>query len=168
MKRIVSILALLTLSLALLAGCGSSGTGGSSAEEGSGTVDLNAFFQSLETKYQWGEDYFMDLDDETLAATYPGLEEFTFKQKVAKMPMMTAAVNEFVFLECESADDTAAVGQILKTRVETQRDGGAWYPESMAAWGEAHVLITDQYVALIASSEYQDQIESAWNHQFGK
>ena len=47
-----------------------------------------------------------------------------------------------------------------------QAEGGAWYPESMEAWGKGTVDQQGTYVAMIASAEYQDDIAARWQALF--
>lgn len=141
----------------LLSGCG--------AKEET-TVDLTAFFDRLDQSYAWGETYFMEQDEESLDSLYPGLKDLPAKQLVVKVPRMSAAVNEYVFAEFETEEDAEAAGEILRQRVQTQAQGGAWYPESMAAWEQAKVLVRGRYVAMIAGGENQEALEKAWEDQF--
>ena len=57
--------------------------------------------------------------------------------------------------------------KILQTRIDSQADGDAFYPETIDQWKAAKVLQNGAYVAMIASGEHQTEIEDAWNAQFG-
>ncbi len=155
MKRI-RLAAFLTVIL-LLSGCG--------AKEET-TVDLTAFFERLNQSYAWGETYFMEQDEESLESLYPGLKDLPAKQLVVKVPRMSAAVNEYVFAEFETEEDAETAGEILRQRVQTQAQGGAWYPAAMEAWEQAKVLVQGRYVAMIAGGENQEALEKAWEDQF--
>ena len=61
-------------------------------------------------------------------------------------------------------EDEAAA--ILQDRVTTQAEGGAWYPASMEAWGNAQVVQQGTYVALIATDGTQDEIAEQFNALF--
>ena len=98
---------------------------------------------------------------------YPGLGEISTKQLLAKSPVMSYAVNEYVFMQCETEDDAAKATEILQTRIDSQADGDAFYPETIDQWKAAKVLQNGAYVAMIASGEHQTEIEDAWNAQFG-
>ena len=89
------------------------------------------------------------------------------KQLLAKSPVMSYAVNEYVFMQCETEDDAAKATEILQTRIDSQADGDAFYPETIDQWKAAKVLQNGAYVAMIASGEHQTEIEDAWNAQFG-
>ena len=80
---------------------------------------------------------------------------------------MSSDVNELVFLQCETEDDAAAAAKILQDRADGQAAGGAWYAESMEAWGNAAVLRQGKtYVALIASAEFQADWEARFQDAF--
>ena len=133
-------------------------------------VDLEAFYGTLEEQYGWDQSM-VDIEGEMLDAYYPGLKEIPTVQLVAKMPMMSSVVNEMVFLRCETEEDAEAAEELLQDRIDYQvgdeeNPGGAWYPESIAAWEEGKVIREDAYVAMIASAEYQDAIEESFDALF--
>ena len=152
----------------LLAGCGSK-------EEGSADVDLTAFYNGLAEEYHWSEDpetseegdlLMSTVEGEMLESYYPGLADVATEQLIVKAPMMSSVVNEVVFAQCKSEEDAASAAEILQSRADAQAEGGAWYPESMEAWGKAKVIQNGTYVAMIASAEHQTEIEDAFNALF--
>lgn len=157
MKKLIT-LALAVFMMASLAACGSK-------KEEAKEVDLTAFYDTLAAEYDW-TDYLADTEGEMLEMYYPGLGEITTKQMIAKAPRMSSVVNEMVFLQCETEDDAAKAAEILQQRIDTQAEGGAWYPESMEAWGRGVVDQQGTYVAMIASAEHQDAIVESWKAQF--
>ena len=157
MKKIIA-LTLAAFMMASLAACGSK-------KEEAKEVDLTAFYDTLAAEYDW-MDYLADTEGEMLEMYYPGLGEITTKQMIAKAPRMSSVVNEMVFLQCETEDDAAKAAEILQQRIDTQAEGGAWYPESMEAWGRGVVDQQGTYVAMIASAEHQDAIVESWKAQF--
>ena len=147
--------------LGLLTACG-----GSKKEEVR-NVDLQAFYKELQDSYEyWRDDYLVDIEGEMLESYYPGLADIETEQFVAKMPMMSSVVNEVVFLQCKTEEDAAKAAAILQDRVDTQAEGGAWYPESMEAWGKGAVIQQGTYVAMIASAEHQNDVEERFNALF--
>lgn len=147
----------------LLTACGSK-------EAETADVDLTAFYGTLEEQYGWGQSM-VDIEGEMLDAYYPGLKEIPAVQLVAKMPMMSAVVNEMVFLRCETEEDAAKAAELLQDRIDYQvgdenNPGGAWYPESIAAWEKGEVIQQGVYVAMIASAEYQTEIAESFNALF--
>ena len=157
MKKMIA-LALAAFMMASLAACGSK-------KKETKEVDLTSFYDTLAAEYDWA-DYLADTEGEMLEMYYPGLGEITTKQMIAKAPRMSSVVNEMVFLQCETEDDAAKAAEILQQRIDAQTEGGAWYPESMEAWGRGVVDQQGTYVAMIASAEHQDAIVERWKAQF--
>lgn len=159
--------------IAMLAALTLTACGGEAAKPAA-EVDLQAFYQGLTETYSADFDwnaYLVDIEDEMLETYYPGLSEITAKQLVAKMPMMSAAVNEFVFMQCETEEDASKAAEIFQSRIDYQagdenNPGGAWYPESIEAWKKADVIQHGSYVALIASTDYQDGVAEQFNALF--
>ena len=150
MKKLFALAAVALTLCGLLTACGSkTGT--------ANDVDLTGFYNALAEQYGWGDDM-MDLDGEMLEMYYPGLGDIAAKQLLAKAPVMSYAVSEYVFLQAV---------KILQTRIDSQADGDAFYPETIDQWKAAKVLQNGAYVAMIASGEHQTEIEDAWNAQFG-
>lgn len=159
MKKLFALAAVALTLCGLLTACGSK-------TETTNDVDLTGFYNTLAEKYGWGDDM-MDLDGEMLEMYYPGLGEISTKQLLAKSPVMSYAVSEYVFLQADSEQDAAQAVKILQTRIDSQADGDAFYPETIDQWKAAKVLQNGAYVAMIASGEHQTEIEDAWNTQFG-
>lgn len=154
----------MVLALLLLAsGCGGqAGDGGAETAE----VDLTELYAGMEESCGWEEGYMVDVEGELLELYYPGLGELPTKQLIAKVPIMSSAVNEIVLLQCETEEDAESAAAILQERADSQAEGGAWYPESMEAWGRAKVLRQGTYAALIASAEFQQSLEEQFNRAF--
>jgi hypothetical protein len=154
-----NILTLALLMVGLLAACGAN-------PSATKDVDLTAYYDTLAETYEWGDGYMVDIEDEMLDSYYPGLSDISTKQFIAKMPIMSAVVNEVVLMECESEDDAASAAAILQDRITTQAEGGAWYPESMEAWEKAQVVQQGTYVAMLASASYQDELVDSFHQLF--
>lgn len=166
MKKIKTLLLAGLLVTGLLSGCGNNAD-----QDTAQDVDLNAFYDTLAQKYDWDENYLGDVDGDLLENYYPGLGEVDAKQLVAKAPMMSAVVNELVFIQCGSDTDADKAEEILQKRIDDQvgddtNPGGAWYPESIESWKKAAVLRHGDYVALIATADYQTEVEDAFNQLF--
>ena len=165
MKRFLTF-AMLFLMLMLTA-CGGSETNDTPAVD----ADLQSFYDTLAEEFQWGDGYLVDIEGEMLDGYFPGLKEISTKQFIAKMPMMSAVVNELVFLQCETEEDAAKAAEILQDRIDYQvgdenNPGGAWYPESIESWKKAQVIQHGTYVAMIASAQYQEAVSSSFNALF--
>ena len=149
--------------LLLVPGCGGqAGDGGTETA----TVDLAELYAGMEESCGWEEGYMVDVEGELLEDYYPGLGEISTKQLIAKVPLMSSAVNEIVLLQCETAEDAESAAAILQERADSQAEGGAWYPESMEAWGKAKVFQQGTYAALIASGEFQQSLEEQFEQAF--
>lgn len=147
MKRMTLTALALFLLLGALTGCGAAQPK---------TIDLQAFFDEEAEKYELGGA--VPLEGELLDAFYPGLSALDTPQRVAYTPMISASVSEYVFLECADRATAEKAEAILRQRVEDQASGGAWYPESMAAWSRAEIVVSDNYVLLIAADGIADKI----------
>lgn len=160
-KRVVLVLAALLL---LAAGCGGQGDGG---ETETAEVSLTDLFAGMEESCGWEEGYMTGLEGELLEEYYPGLGEVPAKQLIVRVPAMSSDVNEIVLFQGETEEDAENAAAILQARVDAQVEGGAWYPETQAAWEKAQVLRQGgTYAALIASGEFQESLEEQFNQQF--
>ena len=128
------------------------------------TADLESFYGEMQQEFGW--DSLIPTEGEMLDTYYPGLSELNTKQLVAVAPMMSAVVNEMVFLEAESEEEAIQAEAILQQRLQDQIDGGAWYPESIAAWEKGEVIREGTFVALIASNERQDEVAERFRALF--
>lgn len=167
MKKTIAMLLSLLLVSGLLAGCGSSSDTTTETKD----VDLTEFYNSLESKYDWGDGYMADIEGELLENYYPGISEIPTKQFIAKTPMMSSVVSEIVLMQCETEEDATKAASILQERIDYQvgddtNPGGAFYPESIESWKKAEVIQQGTYVALIASAEHQQEIVDAFNDLF--
>ena len=172
MKKIMLLMMALLLTAGLLTACGGQKDEGAAEDA---QVSLNSLYAGWAEEYHWTEDaadstgedlLLMNIEGETLESYYPGLAALATEQLVAKAPMMSSVVNEIVLVQCASEEDAAAAADILQERADAQAEGGAWYPESMEAWSNAQVLREGTYAALIASSQYQEQLASSFREQF--
>lgn len=155
MKRVITLLSALLLLLS--AGC-------SRNRDNPTTADLQMFYNELEQEFGW--DNLVPTEGEMLESYYPGLQELNPKQLIAVAPMMSAVVNEMVFLEAQNEADAIKAEAILQQRMADQIAGGAWYPESIAAWEKGEILREGNFVALIASNERQSQVAERFKALF--
>ena len=151
MKKLFALVAVALTLCGLLTACGSK-------TETANDVDLTGFYNALAEQYGWGDDM-MDLDGEMLEMYYPGLGDIPAKQLLAKAPVMSYAVSEYVFLQADSEQDAA---QAVKFGAE-----GIGLCRTEHMFFEGEVLQNGAYMAMIASGEHQTEIEDAWNAQFG-
>ena len=133
-----------------------------------GGADLNAFYLSQLDTY--GENFpaTMNLCEsvEMLDGFYPGLSAIDTKQMMIYQPMMGAVVCEIALVEVTNSADVDAVKDIFQARIDTQVEGGAWYPESIEGWkSNSRVVANGNCVMLIAYSEC-DAVVDAFNGLF--
>lgn len=194
MKKLLTTLLALSMALALLAGCGSKNNAGNgnTADNGSNTQteqpekpqkpqkpqepqepeqveapDLNKFYEDFMASLGEGNaPAMMDLDDATMDAYYPGLKDLAAKQSVKKAAAITTVSFEFVLLELENEADVAAAQKIMQERIDSQANGGAFYPAAAEAWANGKVLTNGNVVALIVAGEQQADAEAAFNALF--
>ncbi len=145
MKKVLIVIFVLMLPLT---GCGQK------AE--SAAVDLSAFFEEIAAENDLSG--MTPLEGDLLDVCYPGLSDLAPLQLVAYAPMISSSVNEYVFVQCKSKADADAAAEIMQARIDAQAQGGAWYPESMAAWAKAQVVVKDAYALMIASWDGADEI----------
>jgi len=161
MKKILTAVLALTMLLSLAA-CGSKG--GDTAKE---APDLNKYYEDFMTSL--GADNapaMMELDADMTEAFYTGLNAIETKQKVMQAAAMSAVAYEFALVETNSADDAAKVEEIFNARKDAQVNGGAWYPETTAAWEKAEIITNGNVVALIVAGEQQADAVAAFNALF--
>ncbi len=160
---------------------GTSNGGENNGAENNGDEDLTAqpdeFTSPNLTQYyedfmaSLGEDntpMMMPADPDTLAAFYAGLSDIATKQCVVQLAAMSAVAFEFALIECENEADVEAVKAILEARKAYQVEGGAWYPETVAAWEGAEIIVMGNCVALILAGEQTADAVTAFNGLFAR
>lgn len=152
----------MTTLLAVLLLLSVSACGGSKNE--TPDADLEGFYGEMEQEFGW--ESLVPTEGEMLETYYPGLSALNTKQLIAVAPMMSAVVNEMVFLEAEDEETAIQAEAILQQRLDDQIAGGAWYPESIAAWEKGEVIREGTFVALIASNERQDEVAKRFRALF--
>lgn len=170
MKKWMNLTLTLAAMLTLTACGGTGGNGG--GQTAPRDVDLTEVYASMEEVCDWWTDGYMeDLSEEMLDLYYPGLSELEPKQLIARTPMMSAAVNEVVLVECGTGEDADKAQEILQGRIDYQvgddtNPGGAWYPESIEQWEKTTVQRQGNYLALLAVADTQSQLEDIFNQAF--
>ena len=162
MKRIAGWA--LAAALLLTTGCGARREAGGAENS---DVALGSLYAAMAEECGWDEDYMTDVEGDLLEDYYPGLGAVPAKQLLAKVPAMSSDVNEIVLIQCGTEEDAEKAAGILQARIDSQVEGGAWYPETLEAWENAGVLRQGgTYVALIASGAFQEELEEQFRTQF--
>ena len=131
-------------------------------------VDLNGFYTSVCTTY--GENFPANMNlcesVEMLDAFYPGLSGLETKQLMIYQPMMGAVVCEIALAEAANEADVEPIKGIFQNRIDSQVDGGAWYPESIEGWkNNSRIVANGNTIMMIAYSEC-DAVVEAFNALF--
>lgn len=162
MKKAISILLAAVMALSLTA-CGNSGNSGSGDAL---TIDLNAFYTEMFNSVFPDPNNAPSMSEVTgdyLEQTYPGLSDVDTVQCVIYAPMITAVAYEVALVEVANADDAAKVQEIFQARIDTQIEGGAFYPATVEAWqNQSEIVTRGSYVALFVGAE-KDQMVEAFN-----
>ena len=126
-----------------------------STEPSTSSVDLAAFYETIITSVsEDNRPFMMELDAETAEMIYPGMGAIATNQKVLYMPGMSAVACEISMVECANAADVETVKTIFQTRVNTQVEGGAWYPETIEGWkNNSKIVVKDNFVCLFVIPE---------------
>ena len=124
-------------------------------EPSTSSVDLAAFYETIITSVsEENRPFMMELDAETAEMIYPGMGAITTNQKVLYMPGMSAVACEISMVECANAADLETVKTIFQTRINTQIEGGAWYPETIEGWkNNSKIVVKDNFVCLFVIPE---------------
>ena len=163
-KRILAMAMAVVCALTMLTACGSKEQS-APAQEPSFGADLTAFYNDIMNAAEEGP-FMMDLaaDAELLEGMYPGLAAVETKQLVVASPAMSAVAIEFAFAEMANAADVETVKTIFQTRIDTQVDGGAWYPETIEGWkNNSEIVVIDNYVCMFVCAEKDGMIEALRN-----
>ena len=165
MKKLISMILVLTLVFALVA-CGSkdAASGSENKVEEIKSVDLQAFYDSTFV----GEDMPMMgvMDKEALDAFYAGLTALELKQCIVAMPMISAVPAEVALIEVANAADLAKVEEIFRARINYQIDGGAFYPATVEAWEKSTEIITHGNTMMMICMDPKDEVVKAFNELF--
>lgn len=137
---------------------------------GQAAVSLSGFFSTLQGSYE-GLDSMMVLDGELLDTYYPGLSSIAAVEEVLVQETMMTMANMAVGLVKLSgdatSDDIAAVQNALQTRINTQADGGAWYPASCETWEQGVITSTANVVGMFVYPENAQDMADLFTQTFG-
>ena len=112
--------------------------------------DLHQFMDTVfpsVTEYEFPS--MIQMSDEQLIHEYPGLGVIPVRQRLIYTPEMTGVACEFAFVEVEDEDDADAVNAIFQERIDSQIEGGAFYPAVIEQWeNNAKIYVNGRYVIL--------------------
>lgn len=140
------------------------------ANPGQTSVSLNDFFSTLQGSYE-GLDSMMALDGELLDTYYPGLSSIAAVEEVlvqeTMMTMANMAVGLVKLSDDATSDDVVAVQNALQTRINTQADGGAWYPASCETWKQGIITSASNVVGMFVYPENAQDMADLFAETFG-
>jgi len=127
---------------------------------GTSTPSLSSFFSTLQGKYD-GLNNMMVLDDSLLDVYYPGLSSVPNVEEVLVQETAISISNMAVGLvklsDSATMDDVVAVQNALQSRIDTQADGGAFYPASCDTWKAGVITSVSNCVGMFV---YPDEAQS--------
>ena len=112
---------------------------------------FDEFFKAVQADYELP--MLGEMDADMIKSWYPGIEELDAKAVRGYMPMISSVAYEFIFAELRDEKSVSEAEELFEKRIREQADGGAWYPESMAAWGKAEVVTEGNFAAMIAAGD---------------
>lgn len=102
----------------------------------------------------------MALEGDMLTQAYPGLADIETKQCLVYTPMITAVAYEVALVEVADAADVQAVKDIFQARIDSQIEGGAFYPATVEDWqNQSHIVERENYVALFVGEGSEQMVE---------
>lgn len=114
-------------------------------------ASLSDFFSTLQGQYE-GLGMMMALDGELLENYYPGLSGIAAVEEVLIQETAITTANVAVGLvrlsDGASLDDILSVQAVFQSRINTQADGGAWYPASCETWKNGVITSVSNYVGM--------------------
>ena len=184
MKKLISLILVLSLVFALAACGGKTNTPATSApstsepsapstsapveeekKEEIKSADLQAFF---ETTFS-GEDMpmLMPMEKDALDAFYAGLTALDLKQCIAAMPMISAVAAEIALVEVTNPEDVQKVQDIFQARIDYQvKEQGAWYPATIEAWEKNSEIVVNGNTVMLIVMDPKDGIVESFNALF--
>ncbi len=165
MKKIVSLLLLLSLTLSLAACGGNQGQPDQSQQKEA--PDLAKYYEDfMSTLAEDNTPAMGDVEGDAVEQMYPGLGALETKQLVIKTAMISSVAFEFALVEVANASDVQAAKDILQARIDYQIEAGAFYPATVESWEKAQIITQGNVVALICASNEQSQAADAFNALF--
>lgn len=112
------------------------------------SVDLASFYSNVTSSHQFGA---MDpMSGAFLDNYYPGLTSVATKQCLVYIAQINTNAVEIGLVEVENTSDVDRVKSIFQSRISSQIDGGAWYPEAIESWqNQSTVTSNGNYVMIV-------------------
>ena len=146
---------------------GDTSTGGSSS---SASVDLQAFFDTINTDYEMP--FMMEMDSAALDSYFPGLSALSTQQLVAyQCALSPSPAGDVVLVQLTNSSDVNTVKELFQARIDymTGADGGqpgAWYPGPTEMWLNSSRIVSNGSYVMLVVNENCDAIVDAFNALF--
>ena len=146
---------------------GDTSTGGSSS---SASVDLQAFFDTINADYEMP--FMMAMDSAALDSYFPGLSAISAQQLVAyQCALSPSPAGDVVLVQLTNSSDVNTVKELLQDRIDymTGADGGqpgAWYPGPTEMWLNSSRIVSNGSYVMLVVNENCDAIVDAFNALF--
>ena len=169
MKRIIVLCTAAVLCLSLLSACASKSEGGSDPDR---SVDLAAFAQTLQEKYEFPSLEKADPGDEEFGAVmlenaYPGLKDMDLEQTEVYLAMISFSGAELALVEAKSSEDASKVKEIFQARVSAKTEEGPGnYPEEVEMWQRSAKVADHGMYVMLVNHEDSEAIVNEFNALF--
>ena len=146
---------------------GDTSTGGSSS---SASVDLQAFFDTINADYEMP--FMMEMDSAALDSYFPGLSALSTQQLVAyQCALSPSPAGDVVLVQLTNSSDVNTVKELFQARIDymTGADGGqpgAWYPGPTEMWLNSSRIVSNGSYVMLVVNENCDAIVDAFNALF--
>ena len=160
MRKLISLTLALCLCLGLTACAGAGGENG--GDQDVFTTDLSAFYDDMFSTIFPDPNNAPSMSEVTgdyLDQLYPGLSEVETTQCLVYAPMITAVAYEIALVEVTNAADVQTVQDIFQARIDSQVEGGAFYPGTVEAWqNDSEIVVRGNCVCLFVGAEKDDMV----------
>lgn len=160
MRKLISLTLALCLCLGLTACAGAGGENG--GDQDVFTTDLSAFYDDMFSTIFPDPNNAPSMSEVTgdyLDQLYPGLSEVETTQCLVYAPMITAVAYEIALVEVANAADVQTVQDIFQARIDSQVEGGAFYPGTVEAWQNgSEIVVRGNCVCLFVGAEKDDMV----------
>ena len=160
MRKLISLTLALCLCLGLTACAGAGGENG--GDQDVFTTALSAFYDDMFSTIFPDPNNAPSMSEVTgdyLDQLYPGLSEVETTQCLVYAPMITAVAYEIALVEVADAADVQTVQDIFQARIDSQVEGGAFYPGTVEAWqNDSEIVVRGNCVCLFVGAEKDDMV----------
>ena len=137
-----------------------SNSSSSAGADAAQSVDLSAFYDQMVAKDSFPPSM-QKLTGEEAGVLYEGLGDVSLKQCTAGMAAVSAVVGELILAEVSDSKDVQTVKDIFQARIDSQVNGGAFYPDTIDGWKVGgRVASHGNYVMMVALGD-PDEADAA-------